>query len=99
MACSILCFFFFCLLQVLLANFTKVWLPAEGSTTAELLLHAEELGYYDTWAERHTVDTGGTHGVYDLFVCKDSSCGGAGNALFCAPFLPRQARDKRKGQR
>ena len=99
MACSILCCFFFCLLQVLLANFTKVWLPAEGSTTAELLLHAEELGYYDTWAERHTVDTGGTHGVYDLFVCKDSSCGGAGNALFCAPVLPRQARDKRKGQR
>jgi hypothetical protein len=32
--------------NLLLANFTKVWLPAAGSAAAEVEVRAEELGYY-----------------------------------------------------
>ena len=60
--------------NLLLANFTKVWLPASGAATAQVTIRAEELGYYDGWAGVQTVDTGEPHGVYDLFVCKDSTC-------------------------
>ena len=61
--------------NLLLANFTKVWLPAAGSVTATVAINAEELGYYDAWAGRRTVDTGPVNGLYDLFVCSDSECG------------------------
>ena len=64
--------------NLLLANFTKVWLPASGAATAVVLVKAVELGYYDGWAGRHTVAAG----QYDLFVCADSTCGcGFGNGV------------------
>ena len=60
--------------NLMLANFTKVHLPASGSTTAQVLVHAEELSYFDGWELVRRVDTGPVHGVYDLFVCSDSTC-------------------------
>ena len=39
------------------------------------ITQAEELGYFDAWEARQRVDTGEVHGVYDLFVCADSTCG------------------------
>lgn len=61
--------------NLLLANFTKVWLPAKGSAVASVTVKAEELGYFDAWEGRQRVDTGEVHGVYDLLVCADSTCG------------------------
>jgi hypothetical protein len=61
--------------NLLLANFTKVWLPANGSATASLTIKAEELGYFDAWEGRQCIDTGDINGVYDLLVCSDSTCG------------------------
>ena len=61
--------------NLLLANFTKVWLPEAGWATAEVLIRAEELGYYDSWEGARRVDVGAVNGVYDLFVCADSECG------------------------
>ena len=56
--------------NLLLANFTKIWLPKAGSATAEVLIKAEELGYFDAWAQQRRIDPG----LYDLFVCADSEC-------------------------
>jgi hypothetical protein len=76
--------------NLLLANFTKVWLPAKGAVTAEVTVHAAELGYYDSWLGKQTVDTGSINGLYDLFVCSDSSCAcGNGNGVpSCLSQLP-----------
>lgn len=74
-----------------LANFTKVWLPAAGGyEVAEVTVRSVELGYYDSWTGKQTVDAGAVNGVYDLFVCSDSSCGcGNGNGVpSCLAKLP-----------
>ena len=59
-------------------------------TVAEVTVRSEELGYYDSWVGKQTVDTGAINGVYDLFVCSDSSCGcGYGNGVpSCLEKLP-----------
>lgn len=71
--------------NLMLAAFTKVWLPAAGAVTAQLQIEAsaDELGYYDGFDMVQRLDVGALRGWYDFFVCADSFCGCSSGGAAC----------------
>ena len=71
--------------NLMLAAFTKAWLPAAGSATAQLQIEAsaDELGYYDGFDMVQRLDVGALRGWYDFFVCADSFCGCSSGGAAC----------------